>query len=69
MSVGWKKQGFEWKYLDKQTQCYDRSERFKHGVGEVATVEKEKGVKATESRSIYPGACTGRSAENKIGIL
>lgn len=29
--------------LDKQTQCYDRSERFKHGVGEVATVEKGKG--------------------------
>ena len=29
--------------LDKQTQCYDRSEQFKRGVGEVEMVEKEKG--------------------------
>lgn len=27
------------------------------------------GGKAAESRSVYPGTCTTRSAENKIGFL
>lgn len=39
------------------------------GRGGAKMVEKRGWGKAAESRSVYPGTCTTRSAENKIGFL